>query len=304
MIFIMIQFAMIFPGQEKQNVEILKKIYKKNKIIKNTFKKASEYLKYNLFKSFIKEIKNKKSKKKKFLQLGILTTSYAIYKLWKFRIGLNPKIMTGHSLGQYSALVCSKVLKFSDAIQMISYRTKIMQKQTGSMYAILGLKKSIIKKFCQENSKKNHVSIACINSKNQIIITGNKKNSKKISKKCKNNGAKRVIKLYNDTISHCPSMKKFKKKFLFKFKKIIFRKPKYLIIDSVEVKFLRNPKKIKNYLINQLYKTIQWDKTINFIIKNKIKHFLEIGLNNTLNQFHKNNNKYISLNIKKILNLE
>ncbi|MCW5197776.1 acyltransferase domain-containing protein [Buchnera aphidicola] len=300
----MIPFAMIFPGQEKQNIKILKKIYQTNKIIQNTFKKASEYLKYDLFKSITKKKINKKFKKNNFLQLGILTTSYAIYKLWKFRIGLRPKIMTGHSLGQYSALVCSKVLKFSDAIKMVAYRTKIMQKKKGSMYAIFKLKKSIIKKFCNKYSKKNRVSIACINSSNQIIITGNKKYSKKISKKCKNNGAKRIVKLNNTTISHCPSMKNLKKKMLRKFKKTIFYKPETLIIDSTKVKILENPKKIKSCLINQLCKTVKWNDTIHFMIKNKIKYFLEMGLNNTLTQFHKNEKKYISLNIKKILNLK
>ncbi|CAL4321854.1 Malonyl CoA-acyl carrier protein transacylase [Buchnera aphidicola (Chaitophorus sp. 3695)] len=300
----MIPFAMIFPGQDKQNIKLLEKLYKKNKIIQDTFKKASEYLKYNLFKSITQKILNKKSQKNDFLQLGILTTSYAIYKLWKFHIGLNPKIMTGHSLGQYSALVCSKVLKFSDAIQMVAYRTKIMQKKKGSMYAIFGLKKSIIEKFCKKYSKTNLVSIACINSTNQIVITGNTKYSKKISKKCKNNGAKRVIKLNNTTISHCPSMKNLKKKLSFKFKKINFYSPQTLIIDSTKVKILKNPVKIKNCLINQLCKTVKWNDTVNFIIQKKITNFLEIGLKNTLTQFHKNEEKYISFDIKKILNLK
>ncbi|CAL4322062.1 Malonyl CoA-acyl carrier protein transacylase [Buchnera aphidicola (Chaitophorus populicola)] len=300
----MIPFAMIFPGQEKQNITLLKKIYKQNKIIQETFAKASEHLKYDLYKTIIKKNLNHKYQKNNFLQLAVLTISYSIYKLWKFRIGLNPKIMTGHSLGQYSALVCSKVLKFSDAIKMIIYRTKIMQKKKGSMYAIFGSKKSIIKKICKKYSKKSRVSIACINSKTQIVITGSVENSKKASQEFKKNGAKKIIQLKNNTISHCPSMNKLKKKIFFKFKKIVFNSPKNLIIDSTEVKFLKNPIKIKNCLINQLCKTVKWNDTINFIINNKIKHFLEISLNNTLTQLHKNKKKYIPLYIKKILNLK
>ncbi|NIH16594.1 MAG: acyltransferase domain-containing protein [Buchnera aphidicola (Periphyllus lyropictus)] len=292
------KFAMLFPGQSSQNFYIVKKLYKNYSIIRKTFSRSSNYLGYNLW----KKLKKKKKKKNSnyFNQIEIFTISISIYKLWKSYFHFHPDIMSGHSLGQYSALVCSKSIDFLDALKIISYRKKIMKKKIGRMYAIIGLKKKIIKKICKKYPKKNPVSIACINSKNQIVITGNKKNSKKASLKCKLNGAKYIIKLPIKTISHCPSMKYIKKKLFHKIKKIKFYKPKNLIIDSSTLQCTNNSFKIKNLLIDQLCKTIQWKKTVDLIISKKIKYFLEISSENNLTKLNKKNKNYIPLSIKKI----
>ncbi|WP_343183379.1 acyltransferase domain-containing protein [Buchnera aphidicola] len=296
----MIKFAMIFPGQGNQDIRIIKKLYNNYSIIKKTFDKASEYLKYNITeKIFKKKINNTVTS-----QIEILIISIALFNLWKEIIGIHPKIMTGHSLGQYSVYVCSKILKFSDAIKIVKYREKIMKKNQGYMNVIIGLKKKNIIKICKNFLLKKKISIACINSKKQIIITGKKKYIYQASLKLKKFGARYIIDLPIKTISHCSSMKKIKNLLLKKCKNISFNNPKFLILDSVKIKFINNSIKIKNYLINQLCHTIQWKKTIDFILLNNIKYFLEINSSNVLNKLNQNKINYFPLNIKNIFNLK
>ncbi|CAL4321710.1 acyltransferase domain-containing protein [Buchnera aphidicola] len=295
----MTKFAMLFPGHGMQNFKIIKKLYNKHLIIKKTFSEASNHLNYNLWKIFLK--KNQKKIYDYFSQLEILTISVSLYRLWKKKIGTQPYVMTGHSLGQYSALVCSHSLNFSDALKIVAYREKLMLQKKGVMYSIIGLKKKKIKKIFKNLGKKKFF-IACINSDNQIVITGKKKYAKKNLYECKKNGAKYIIKLPIKNISHCSLMNEIKKKIFTKFLKINFNQPKNLILDSTLIKFLKKPKKIKHALFNQICKTVYWNQTINFLLYKKIKYFLEINTGNLLTKLSCKKKKYHSLNIKKIFN--
>ncbi|WP_339043377.1 acyltransferase domain-containing protein [Buchnera aphidicola] len=292
----MIKFSMIFPGQNIQNIKMLQILYKNYPIMRNTFSEASYYLKYDLWKKISKRSFNNK----KISQIEILVSSISIFRVWKKIITINPKIIVGHSLGQYSAYVCSKILKFSDAIKIVKYREKIMKSNPGFMYAIISKKKNIniILKKISTNKK---IFIACINSNTQIVVTGKKKYIKNIYHICKKFKTKKIIKLPTKYISHCKSMKNIKKLLFKKCICIPFKKSKYQILDSSELKFIQNPIQSKNFLINQLCKTIQWNKTINLIISKKIKYFLEVGTSNFLNNFFIKKKKYIPLSIKKYL---
>jgi [acyl-carrier-protein] S-malonyltransferase len=292
----MIKISMIFPGHGLQNINFLKKIYKNNNIFKKTFSKASNILNYNLWENFLK---NKYCKNEYFSQLEIFTISISLYKLWKKKIGIRPYVMTGHSLGQYSALVCSGVLNFSDALKIISYRQKLMRNKIGKMYAIIGLNKKIVKNICKDFGKKK-VFIACINSNNQIIVTGKKKYLKKISNEFKKNGSKKIIHLPMKHMCHCPLMKNIKDNMLNKFYKINFNRPKNFVIDSTLVKFLNKPKKIKYALFNQICKTVYWNETIDLLLSKKIKYFLEMNTGNFLTKLSDKKKKYYPLKANQI----
>ncbi|WP_367671051.1 hypothetical protein [Buchnera aphidicola] len=166
------------------------------------------------------------------------------------------------------------------------------------------IKKKNFLKICKKLLRKKKISLACINSNTQIIITGNKKNIKKASKKCKKFGAKHIIKLPINTISHCSSMKNIRNLLFKKCQKISFKKPKYLIVDSAKIKFIKNSIKMKNYLINQLTQTINWEKTINLIISKNIHYFIEVSTSNILNKLNHNKKNYIPIYLNKIFNLK
>lgn len=150
----MTAFAMLFPGQGSQYVGMLSSFFynKKNNIFKNTFDEASDYMHYDLFK-LIQEGPSLILNQSQYTQVVILTASLAIYRFWNDKKGISPLLMSGHSLGEYSALVCSNAIKFSDALNIVFIRGKLMQKITQNkptlMQAIIGIDKKKFKIFVQ-----------------------------------------------------------------------------------------------------------------------------------------------------------
>jgi len=175
------KFAMIFPGQGAfLNSRIINENFKYSSVIKDTFDEASECVKLNLW----KELENKKNllnfnNLNKYIQSIHVAASVSIYRLWMKKIGMAPIAVAGHSLGEYSALVCSDVLKFSDAIKIVHKREKLMldcvSKNSGCMLLIIGLTLSNIKKIISYNFKREIISIACVNTDNNIVVSGKKK---------------------------------------------------------------------------------------------------------------------------------
>ncbi|QCI18322.1 [acyl-carrier-protein] S-malonyltransferase [Buchnera aphidicola (Aphis nasturtii)] len=291
-------FAMLFPGQGVQYVNMLSCFLKKEKIFQNIFEEASEYIGCNLLK-LIKEGPLNKINHSKYTQPIILTSSIAIYKFWRKCNGKNPSFMSGHSLGEYSALVCSKALKFKDALKVVSLRGKYMQKvilnRSCLVKAIIGLNKDTIKKICQKYISKT-VSIASINSDNQIIISGDKLDVYQASLDCKKHGAKFIFNVNLDIPVHSYLMKPVAKKMENILKKIKIQKPKIPVVNNVDVKCENNSENIKKALIKQIYKTVRWKEIIDFIQSKSVFTMLEIGPNNILTNLNKNNINLISLN--------
>lgn len=289
---------MLFPGQGVQYINMLSCFFKKEKLFQNTFNEASEYIGCNLIK-LIQEGPLKKINNSTYTQPIILTASIAIYKFWKKCNGKNPSFMSGHSVGEYSALVCANALKFSDALRILSLRGKYMQKVTLNrsylVKAIIGLNKNIIKKICKKYTS-NTVSIASINSDNQIIISGDNIHVHQASVDCKKKGARCILDVNLNIPVHSDFMKPVAKKIQHILKNIEIKKPKIPVINNVDVKCEQNSKNIKKALIKQVYKTVRWKEIIDFIQSKNIFTMLEIGPNKILTNLNKKNINLIALN--------
>ncbi|WP_343189304.1 ACP S-malonyltransferase [Buchnera aphidicola] len=273
-------YALIFNGQEKIKLNFLKKIFNKNKIIKKLFDETSEYIKYNIWKNIIDNnndifiIKNN-------IQPILLTISVAIFNIF-IKYNPLPKLSAGNSLGEYSALVCSKSIKFSNAIKILILRSKYMKesvlKKKTFMILIQGINIYILKKICKYiKQKKIYISISNFNTNKQFVITGYKKNIKKIIKYLKKINYKFIYKLPILTSSHCLLMKKSSKKFYFALKKIKIKKPIFPIINNINVKYEFSSEKIKKSLKKQLYKPVRWKEILDYIKSKKIKNLFKIG---------------------------
>lgn len=298
-------FAMLFPGQGSQYINMLSSFFqKKDNIFKKIFDEASEYINYNL----LKLIQNRETKKRdnyKYIQSAILTSSIAIYQFWKEKNGRCPAFMSGHSLGEYSALVCANAIKFSDALKIVKLRSKLMQKtvinQPSLVQAIIGLDKKIIENICLQHSPKV-VSIASINSDNQIIISGDKSAVHKVGLKCKQKGAKYVVKLNINTPIHSSLMKPVSEKIQYVLKSIKIKSPTIPVINNVDVICEKNEKKIKKALVRQFYSTVRWKEIIDLIKSKKIFTMLEIGPNKILSNLIKKNKNITMLNTNNLKN--
>ncbi|QCI19910.1 MAG: ACP S-malonyltransferase [Buchnera aphidicola (Brevicoryne brassicae)] len=302
----MYSFAMLFPGQGSQYIGMLSSFfYKNDNIIKQTFKEASHYIKYDLLK-LITEGPKEKLNQNKYTQAAILTSSVSIYRLWNSKNGISPLLMSGHSLGEYSALVCSNAMKFSDALKIVFLRGKLMEKTSinrpALMNAIIGIDKKIVQTACAIYSKKQVVSLASINSHDQIVISGDKNAVYKTSLKCKKFGAKNIFNLNINIAAHSELMKPICEKLNKILKVTVIRPPKIPIINNVDVKFENTGKKIKNALIRQIYSTVRWQEIINLIELKKIFMILEVGPNKILTNLNKKNKNFISFSTNNLKN--
>ena len=273
--------ALLFPGQGSQIVGMGSEFHDKFQIVKNIFKEADERLNFNLSK-IILEGPADELKLTANTQPAILTVSFSIFKVIKeeFNLDLSSfKFFAGHSLGEYSALVSSDALSFSDAVYLLHERGKAMQEAVpvgeGSMAAILGLKIEELKKLLIE--QKNGVcEIANDNAEGQVIISGEKKSVDKFLQFLKEKKIK-SIPLNVSAPFHCSLMKLAAKVMEEKIKNTSFNNSKFKIINNVTANEATDAFTFKKLLVDQICSSVKWRETLIYMSNKGIKNFIEIG---------------------------
>ena len=217
-------------------------------------------------------------------QPAILTVSYSIFRVLMDEFGLNYKtfkFFAGHSLGEYSALVCANSLEFNDALFLLHERGKAMQESVplgkGSMIAVLGLNVDEIKKLIKESNSQNKIcEIANDNADGQVIVSGDKVAVEEF----KDNLKKKKIKSIPLKVSapfHCSLMKPAAEKMRDKINKIEFKNPNFKIINNVTADTENISDKIKKLLIDQIFSTVRWRESLIKMSKENVTNYIEIG---------------------------
>lgn len=276
----MSKFAMVFPGQGSQTVGMLADLATQFPIVEQTFAEASDALGYDLWK-LVQEGPAEELNKTWQTQPALLAASVAIYRVWQQQNGAQPAMMAGHSLGEYSALVCAGVLDFKQAIRLVELRGKLMQEAvpagTGAMSAIIGLDNDAIAKACEESAQGEVVSPVNFNSPGQVVIAGNKDAVERAGAACKAAGAKRALPLPVSVPSHCALMKPAAEKLAVALQEVTFNAPKFAVINNVDVKTETSPEAIRNALVRQLYSPVRWSESVEFMAGEGVEHLLEVG---------------------------
>jgi [acyl-carrier-protein] S-malonyltransferase len=274
--------AILFPGQGTQIVGMGLEFYNNFKDVKQIFEEADDKLNYKLSK-IILEGPESELKLTKNTQPAILTVSYAIFSTLKKEFNFdfkNTKYFAGHSLGEYSALVCSESLNFNDALFLLFERGKSMQQAVpvgkGSMIAVLGSKINELNNFIKEIEINGVCEIANDNADGQTIISGDIKSINKLKDILKKN-KKKFIPLNVSAPFHCSLMNSAAEVMRDKINSVNFKKPKFDIICNVTSKPENNPENIKKLLIEQIYSTVRWRESIINMSNDKVSRFIEIG---------------------------
>ena len=274
--------ALLFPGQGSQAVGMGQEIYKKFEIVKKLFLEADDKLDFKISK-IILEGPDSDLRLTKNTQPAILIVSYSIFEVLKKEFNYkidNIKYFAGHSLGEYSALVCAGALEFSDAVFLLHERGLAMQEAVpvgkGGMLAILGLDIAQINNYIKEIRTKKICEIANDNADGQIIVSGNIESIDELQNILKKNKNK-SIKLPVSAPFHCSLMNEAAEKMEKKIKLINFIKPKIEIISNVTAKPETNQEKIKKLLVEQIYSKVRWRESIQYMANNGVNEFIEIG---------------------------
>lgn len=281
------KFAMVFPGQGSQSVGMLAELAAEYPIVTKTFKQASDALGYDLW-HLTQQGPTEELNKTWQTQPALLAASVAIYRVWQEKYPqFKPTAMAGHSLGEYSALVCAGALDFQEAIKLVALRGKLMQQAvpegTGAMYAIIGLDNETIVNACKQAEQGEVVSAVNFNSPGQVVIAGAKAAVERAAALCKAAGAKRALPLAVSVPSHCELMKPAAEQLANALADIAINAPEIAVINNVDVRVESESTQICTALVRQLYSPVRWTETVEKMAQDGIEILVEIGPGKVLN---------------------
>lgn len=283
------KMAFLFPGQGSQSVGMLA-VYMNEPVVKATFAEASGVLGFDLM-QLVNEGPAEELNKTENTQPALLTASVALYRLYQERGGVTPAMMAGHSLGEYSALVCAGVINFKDAVALVRARGQFMQQAVapgvGAMAAILGLADADIVDACAASAQGQVVEAVNFNSPGQVVIAGDKDAVARAIDACKAAGAKRAVELPVSVPSHCALMKPAAEKLQEMLAGITFNEPQVPVLQNVNAAVDVDPERIKANLVTQLFRPVLWVETIANMLSGDIQQFAECGPGKVLSGLNK-----------------
>jgi len=275
-------FSVIFPGQGSQSVGMANDLYQKFDVVKKLFNQADDILNYSLTKLIIDGSKENLDQTEN-TQPAIFLVGYSIFQLAReeFSIDLNKaKFFAGHSLGEYTALAAAGSLSFADTLKLLRVRGKAMQeavpREQGGMIAVLGSNIEFIEKIILDNKNNYECFIANDNSNGQLVISGTIKDLDLLIVDLKKNNIKN-IKLPVSAPFHCKLMSNATKIMNSEIEKCDFKKPNNTLISNVTSEEVNDSFLLKELLIKQIESRVRWRESVNYMIKNKINKFIEIG---------------------------
>ncbi|MCW8330814.1 ACP S-malonyltransferase [Photobacterium sp. SDRW27] len=276
----MSKFAIVFPGQGSQAVGMLAELAEQFDVVKQTFAEASEALGYDLW-ALVQNGPAEDLNQTHRTQPALLTASVAIWRVWQQQGGEQPAVLAGHSLGEYSALVCAGVIDFKKAVKLVELRGQLMQEAVpagvGAMSAIIGLDNDAIAAACEQAAEGQVVSPVNFNSPGQVVIAGNKEAVERANVLCKEAGAKRALPLPVSVPSHCELMKPAAEKLAVALESIEFSAPAIPVINNADVATENEPAAIKQALVKQLFGPVRWTESVERMAEEGIEQLLEMG---------------------------
>jgi len=273
--------AFVFPGQGSQSVGMLNSISDRPEV-RATLQEASEALGEDVGK-LIAEGPVEALSLTTNTQPVMLTAGVAFYRAWLAAGGSTPKVMAGHSLGEYSALVASGVISFKDAVPLVRFRAEAMQSAvpvgTGGMAAILGLDDATVIQVCAEASAAAGAVVEAVNfnAPGQVVIAGASDAVTKACELLKAAGAKRALPLPVSAPFHSSLLQPASEKLKDYLANIEFKAPSIPVINNVDVEMLNDPIAIKDALVRQAAKPVRWQETVQVMAGQGITHVVECG---------------------------
>jgi [acyl-carrier-protein] S-malonyltransferase len=283
-------FAFVFPGQGSQSVGMLAGLAAAEPAVRATFAEASEALHYDLWQlvsSGPAEALNATER----TQPALLTAGVATWRVWQERGGPVPQVLAGHSLGEFTALVCAGALEFAAAVELVRFRGEVMQQAvpagTGAMAAILGLGDEEVVAACAQAAQGAVVEAANFNSPGQVVIAGETAAVERAIELAKARGAKRALLLPVSVPSHSTLMLGAAERLRERLASVSVRAPEIRYVSAVDATEHAAPDDIRRLLVLQLSRPVRWTDTLRAIATPNIGQVIECGPGKVLTGLNK-----------------
>ncbi len=274
------ELAVVFPGQGSQSLGMVNSLLENHPEANELFAIASGILGYDLL-EIITSGPLEKLNQTEITQPALLVSAFATWNVWKQMSGLSPAVLAGHSLGEYTALVCAGVISFEESIALVAERGRCMQKAVphdiGAMAAILGLEDQQVIQVCHAVAGNEIVSAANFNSPGQVVIAGHKAAVERAIVAAKEIGAKRAMMLPVSVPSHCLLMKQAADEFAGSLNKVTFKDAQIPVVQNVDAIARTSAAEIKPALLEQLYRPVLWSESVVNLKKLNVIKIIECG---------------------------
>lgn len=282
--------AFVFPGQGSQHLGMLAELAEQYPVIQETFAEASQALGYDLW-SLVQQGPEEELNKTEITQPALLCAGVALWRLWQQRGGAEPALMAGHSLGEYTALVCAGAIEFADGVRLVQLRGRLMQQAvpagTGAMAAILGLDDAAIAAACESAAQGQVVSPVNFNCPGQVVIAGETAAVERGMEACKAAGAKRAIPLPVSVPSHCALMRPAAEQMAPALADITVSLPQIPVLQNVDAGVPATVEQIRHNLLAQLYSPVLWTRTVQAMVDQGAETLVECGPGKVLSGLNK-----------------
>lgn len=272
--------AFVFPGQGSQSVGMMSSLAEAYPSTKQTFEQASDALGFDLW-NLVQNGPEADLNQTQNTQPAMLAAGVAVWRIWCEKSQIRPAWMAGHSLGEYTALVCSGAIAFEDAVKLVAARGRLMQEAVpvgvGAMAAILGLQDHQVVNTCAEVARGEVVAAANFNAPGQVVIAGETAAVDRSMEALKALGAKRAVKLPVSVPSHCRLMEAASEKLNEILQGINVEMPDVTLIHNADVKSHGSPEVIRHALKEQLFMPVRWVESIKFMHEQGVAGFIECG---------------------------
>ncbi|MGE0623059.1 MAG: ACP S-malonyltransferase [Pseudomonadales bacterium] len=273
----------VFPGQGSQSVGMLAEMAGRYPIVRATFDEAGDVLDLPLW-ALVSEGPQERLNQTEITQPVLLTASTALWRVWKAEGGRDPDVLAGHSLGEYSALVCAEALSFADAVALVHQRGKLMQEAVpqgeGAMAAILGLEDDVVAQCCE--AVDGVVSPANFNAPSQVVIAGAAAAVAAAVEKCNEAGARRAVPLQVSGPFHCELMAPAKAGFAQALGAITLSMPRIPVVHNVDASVAADLDELRSKLLEQMARPVQWTRCVEAMIGRGVDGFVECGAGKVL----------------------
>lgn len=282
--------ALVFPGQGSQKIGLLAELAREYPLVERTFAEASAVLGYDLWR-LAQQGEPEEINLTERTQPLLLAASVALWRIWQARGGAVPALLAGHSLGEWSALVCAEVVEFADAVNLVRLRGAFMQDAVpagvGAMAAIMGLDDALIRTCCAQAAGDEVVAAVNFNAPGQVVIAGHAAAVERAIAACKAAGAKRALALPVSAPFHTELMRPAAARLAKHIEATSFAAPRIAVVHNVHARTETDPAAIKRLMVEQIHSPVRWVDTVAALVAAGVATTVECGPGKVLSGLNK-----------------